>query len=308
MGWTQRIDLAPHQLRGRRARRGGGPGRGSRISLGRPAKAVARVSQSRRNSVKAGCAAWAAWRARKARWSPSAAAGAALTGWPPRRDGLAPRPGRPVLLGGVRLGLVAVPLGVGDGRRDVAVGRHDLTRRVGVDDPDPLTVDANPSPRSRVLERRSTSASNPRRSRDQDLLERRPADRLAEDPLGRRGHGRSTADGAEEELRRAGLGVAVLDHAGQLDEVLVAREEQAPLRRAGRRATRSRRPARSVPSTARPADPRPTRTRSGSTFVTVSTGRAAHVQARPEQRRPMPPNRRRTPTWSGPMTVIPEPR
>ena len=119
----------------------------------------------------------------------------------------------------------------------------------------------------------------------------------------------STSATPKSRLGQAGLGEAILDHPGQLDQVLIAGEEQGrlvapdamrgvPAHRLDRADDRAGRPTRA------------SRDRSGSTTVTaLERRRPADVQARTEQGRA---GTARTaadhPTWSGPITVIPEPR
>ena len=203
--------------------------RRSRISLGRPGRVVAIVSQRRRNSVSAG-----ATRGRRP-WR-----GSRLLARRPGDEADGPRPGGvadglglgqrgPVPLGRVGAGLVEAPLGVGDGRRDVAVGRHHLAGRMGVDHPDAVDEHArDPNASSRRWSRRPRSDSN----------SRRPLTRIASSGV-RPVTSRKTPSAARPRshrrpprrrgARQAGLVEVVFDHSGQLDQVLVAGEEQGRL-------------------------------------------------------------------------------
>ena len=263
---------------GRRARRGGGRRRGGRGSAwaGRRRRSP-RVSQSRRNSVRSGRAAWADV---------------------PGEEGAAGRPRRGSRAGGPRVAAdVAPALGLGQAPTSAA-RRRTPRRRCGSARRRrrPPRRRGRPGRPRAAGGRRPPGPGRPRpsgpiaasraRSRACDLrLELAPAGDEDRSPSGVRPTASrktpsaaarrvgSTAAAPKSRLRRRPRGVAILDHAGQLDEVLVAGEEQrrlvAPGPVGGVPGDRTRGRRRRVAGRVRSG---PRGRASGSTFVTVSIG------------------------------------
>ena len=106
---------------------------------------------------------------------------------------------------------------------------------------------------------------------DQNRFQRRLAHRLPHHRFGRGEHHLINAHSSEDAIKCAGLGVDVLDLGPELDEILVAGEEEGGLGSAHSvRGAPVDGPVRVllVPGCRSRAD----RTRLGSTFTTVSTG------------------------------------
>ncbi len=284
-------------------------GAGVEDQLGTAGEAAARVSTERRNSVRSGRAACGACWARKAAFRPRRGCSDGATRSRRRRGGPEPRPSRATLLGGVAFGLVAEARGVGDGRGDVAIGRHHLARRVGIDDPDPVDGHVQARGVQAGFQIFPDEVFEPAAVGDEQVFQRRPADILAEDALRRGFDGGSTAVTPKSRSATAGVerrysttaasstrfsspvrNSAALVAPGAVSGVPGDRARCARRRRSGQADPRH-------PDALRLHD----RHRStGAGQRTCRPGSSSGGRYRPQ--------RWSTPTWSGPIRVIPEAR